>query len=152
VSETGVGAISDKIVFVAGLPLNSPNMVNNVRVVTLGTVLAHCSSGGCASPTTTKAHGRIIHALKPKDVSVSMLQDEDKILVCKVLKVEFTPLIPYLKGIICEHISDFNEVELHKLNPHIVWLTNIRDATKKLEAGLTVTIDAKEFVVYEGIY
>jgi pyruvate kinase len=152
VSETGVGVISDKLVIVAGLPLNSPNMVNNVRVVTLGTILAHCSSGGYASPSTTKAHGKIIHALKPFDVTESMLKEEPKILVCKVLGVEYTALIPHLKGIICEHISDFHENELHKLNPHIVWLTNIRDASKKLETGITVTIDANEFVVYEGIY
>ena len=37
------------------------------------------------------------------------------------------------------------------VNPDLVWLTNVADATTKLEDGLMVTIDGSQLLVYEGI-
>jgi len=67
-----------------------------------------------------------------------------------VLTDEYTPAIRTVKGIICEGVSEISEEKLRQINPNLVWLTHIRDAAKKLEAGLTVTIDGKELLVYEG--
>ncbi|MDR0323314.1 MAG: pyruvate kinase [Treponema sp.] len=150
VSEAGVADMADKIMLIAGLPLNSPNMVNTVRVLTLGTVLARSSSGGFASPGITRAQGRIVHAVTPDDARARIMSYGGEILVCKALTAEYTPIIRLVNGVICEGVSEISEQQLSYINPRLVWLTHIRNAAKKLESGLTVTIDAKQLLVYEG--
>jgi len=154
--------ISDKIVLVAGLPLQSPNMVNTVRVIIIGTILARSSSGGFSNHDVTRIHGRIAAADTPaaareKIIQFSLNQNNpasgqiEEILVCKVLTKDFIPIIRIVKGIICEEISEIPDAQLRDINPNLVWLTHIRHATVKFETGMTVTIDAKEMLVYEGI-
>jgi len=151
VSESGVAGISDKIILIAGLPLESPNMINTVRVVIIGTVLARSSAGGYANPDITRAQGKIIHSANPDEASKKVLASGGgDILICKVLTDEYTPVIRMVSGIICEGVSEISEQKLRFINPNLVWLTHIRDAAKKLEPGLTVTIDGKELLVYEG--
>ena len=125
-------------------------MVNTVRVLTLGTVLAQSGSGGYSNPDITRARGRIVLALTPNDARENIIRNKGEILVCKILTEEYTPIIRLVNGIICEGISEISEQELHYINPNLVWLTNISNATKKLESGLAVTIDAKQLLVYEG--
>jgi pyruvate kinase len=152
ISDEGVAGISDKVLLVAGLPLNSPNMVNTARVIVVGTVLARTSAGGFASPGITRATGRVIHIETPDDIRDGAAADlcNSEILVCKVLTEEYTPIIRLVNGVICEEISELNEQQLSYINPRLVWLTHIRNATKYLESGLTVTLDAKQLLVYEG--
>ena len=151
VSDSGVAGILDKIVLIAGLPLNSPYLVNTVRIVILGTVLAQSSSGGCANPAIYRARGRIIHATTPTEArSRIMSLGGAEILVCKELTHDYTPILRLVNGVICESISEISEQEMKHINPRIVWLTNIRNAATKFESGLTVTIDAKQQLVYEG--
>jgi pyruvate kinase len=151
VSETGVAGISDKIVLIAGLPLESPNMINNVRVVIIGTVLARSSAGGYANPDIIRAQGKIIHAATPDEARKKIMSaGKGSILICKELTDDYISVISMVSGIICEGVSVIGEEKLRLFNPNIVWLTHIRDASKKLEHGLTVTIDGKELLVYEG--
>jgi len=150
ISDTGMANISDKIMLVAGLPLNSPNMVNTVRVLILGTVLARSSSGGSADPGITRARGRIIHSVTPNDARERIMSFGGEILVCRVLTEDYTPIIRIVNGVVCEGISEISETKLRDINPRLVWLTHIRHATQKLESGLTVTLDAKQLLVYEG--
>jgi pyruvate kinase len=149
-SETGTVTISDKIVLVAGLPLQSPNMVNTVRVIILGTILARSSYGGYANPDITRVRGKIIYSSNPLEARDKMALLDHEILACRVLTRDFIPIIRIVKGIICEEISELSDEDLKKINPDIVWLTHIRHPTEKIESGLTVTIDAKELLVYEG--
>ncbi|WP_461255957.1 pyruvate kinase [Treponema sp. R80B11-R83G3] len=151
VSEQGVAGISDKIVLIAGLPLESPNMINTVRVVIIGTVLLRSNAGGFANPTITRAQGKIIHATTPDEARRKIMSSGGgDILVCKELTEDYTSVISMVSGIICEGVSVISEQKLRLINPNLVWLTYIRDAAKKLEPGLTVTIDGKELLVYEG--
>jgi pyruvate kinase len=150
-SDTGAAGLSDKIVLVAGLPLRSPHMVNTVRVIIVGAVLARSSSGGSADPAITRARGRIIHAATPLDARDRIRSfGGGEILVCRVLTEDYTPIIRIVNGVICEGVSEINEQRLRDINPRLVWLTHIRRATQKLESGLTVTLDAKQLLVYEG--
>jgi pyruvate kinase len=143
--------MSDKIVLVAGLPVNSPNQVNTVRVLILGTVLARSSSGGCANPAIFRARGRIIHAATPQDARDRIRAfGGGEILVCRILTDDYIPILRIVNGVICEGVSEIGEQRLRDINPNIVWLTHIRRATQKLESGLTVTLDAKQLLVYEG--
>jgi pyruvate kinase len=147
-TETGAAGISDKIVLVAGLPLKSPHSVNTARVIIIGSILARASSGGWGGqPRVT---GRVIHAATPHEARdlIGMLGGE--ILVCRVLTDDYTPIIRIVSGVICESVSEISEERLLQINPRLVWLTHIRRATQKLESGLTVTLDAKQLLVYEG--
>ena len=150
VSDTGVACISDKIMLIAGLPLQSPNMVNTVRVLIIGTVLARSSAGGFADPGITRARGRIIHAASPAEARKRIMSFGGEILVCRELTEDYTPIIRLVNGVICEGVSEISEEKLRDINPHLVWLTHIRHAAQKLESGLSVTIDAKQLFVYEG--
>ena len=150
VLDTGTAKLSDKIILVAGLPLNSPNMVNSVRVVILGTILARSSSGGFSNPEIKLARGKIVHATTPNDARDKIMASGGDILVCKVLTTDYIPIVRIVKGVICEEISEIKDTDLQDTNPDLVWLTHVRRASKKLESGLTVTIDACQLLVYEG--
>jgi pyruvate kinase len=151
VSATGVAGISDKVILIAGLPLESPNMINNIRVVIIGTVLARSNAGGYANPDVTRAQGRIIHAANTDEARKKIISSGGGgILICKVLTEDYVSIITMLNGIICEGVSEISEQKLRLINPNLVWLTHMRDAAQKLESGLTVTIDGKELLVYEG--
>jgi pyruvate kinase len=151
VSETGAAGISDKIVLIAGLPLESPNMINTVRVIIIGTVLARSNAGGYANPSVTRVHGRIIHAITADEACKKIKSSGGgEILICNVLTEDYLSVISMVNGIICEGVSLISEQKLQLINPNLVWLTHIREAAKKLEPGLMVTIDGKELLVYEG--
>jgi pyruvate kinase len=149
-SDTGIAGISDKIVLVAGLPLRSPYMANTVRILILGTILVRATRGGFANPNVTHIQGRIIHAETPNDAREKIVSHDGEILVCKTLTEEFIPIIRIVKGVICEDVSEVSEDDLCNVNKDIVWLTHVRYDAGKLESGLTVTIDAKQLLVYEG--
>ena len=151
VMDTGAAGISDKIILIAGLPLNSPNMINTVRVLILGTVLARTSTGGHANPGISKAHGRVIHAATPDEARKKLMSDNGEILICRQLTEDYIPILRLMDGVICEGISEIGEKQLREINPDLVWLTHIRNAASKLESGLTITIDADQLLVYEGI-
>ena len=159
--ETKAAGISDKIVLVAGLPLQSPNMVNTVRVIILGTILARSTSGGFSNPDITRVQGRIITAETASDAREKIMaletshpevrnSDAGEILSCRVLTKDYIPILRIVKGIICEEVSEITDTDLRDINPNLVWLTHIRHTTDHLESGLSVTIDAKELLVYEG--
>jgi pyruvate kinase len=149
--STGVACMSDKILLIAGLPLNSPNMINNIRVLILGTVLAQAGSSIYINPSIYRAYGRIIHATNIDEVKNNMISlSGDKILVCSILTDEYIPILCTINGVICEAVSEICEQKLKERNPNLVLLTQVRNASKTLETGLTVTIDAKELLVYEG--
>jgi pyruvate kinase len=148
--DTGLAALSDRIILLAGLPLNSPNMLNTIRVIILGTVLARTSAGGSANPGISRRQGKIIHAATPKEALQRIKDYEGEILVCKELTEDYIPILRIVKGVICEGVSELNGTRLRDINPDLVWLTHIRHAMNKLEQGLTVTLDAKQLLVYEG--
>jgi pyruvate kinase len=148
--ETGVAAMSDKVVLVAGLPLSSPVMVNTVRVLILGTTLARATSGGFANPDITRVVGKIMFVDSADDAREKLSTIGGEILSCSVLTKDYIPIIRMVKGVICEDVSELDAAALRDINPDLVWLTHIMHTTDKLESGILVTIDAKEFLVYEG--
>jgi len=148
--ETGIASISDNIVLVAGLPLGSPNMINTIRVILLGTVLIRSSAGGFANPDMTSALGKVVHASSPQEACKRITPYANEILVCKELTEAYVSSIHIVKGIVCEGVSELCDERLRNINPNLVWLTNAQGATDKLESGITVTLDATQLLVYEG--
>jgi len=149
--EAGMAGLADKIVLVAGLPLQSPYMVNTVRVLIPGTVLAYSGSGGFANDRKKRVQGKIVYADTPEEAHDKKAMLNGGILVCRVLTGEFEGVIRMVKGVICEEVSELTGEQLRTINPDLVWLTHIGHTAEKLESGLTVTIDASELLVYEGL-
>ena len=148
--ETGIASISDKVVLVAGLPLGSPNMINTIRVILLGTVLLRSRAGGFANPDITHALGKVVRVTTPQEACKRITPYANEILVCKELTDAYISSIHLVKGIVCEGISELSEDKLREINPNLVWLTNAKDAANKLESGITITLDATQLLVYEG--
>jgi pyruvate kinase len=91
-----------------------------------------------------------MHEANPKEALQRVKDYEGEILVCKDLTEDYIPILRVVKGVICEGVSELNGKRLCDINPNLAWLTHIRHAMNKLEQGLTVTLDAKQLLVYEG--
>ena len=149
-SETGLAAISDRLVLAAGLPMGSPLPLNTMRVLIMGNVLARSSAGGFANKDVFRAHGRVVWADSAAAARDLIKSDGGDILVCPSLTDEYVPILRIVRGVICEGICAINADVLSIINPSLVWLNGVHNAARKLESGLFVTIDGKALLVYEG--
>ncbi|MDR1231863.1 MAG: pyruvate kinase [Spirochaetaceae bacterium] len=150
-AETTLADISDKVVLAAGLPLHSPLPLNTIRILIMGNVLARSSSGGHASGNTTRANGKIVWAATAPEARQVIKANGGDILVCPILTDEYIPILRIVRGVICEGNCHIVNTVLSMVNPNLVWLTGVRNATRKLESGLNVTIDGDALLVYEGM-
>ena len=149
--DAGVVQISDRVVLAAGVPLFSSLMLNTVKVLLVGNVLARGNSGGSSSQEKAKTSGNIIQSKSALDALAQLQQNNSGIIVCHTLTNDYIPLLRLVDGVIAEHGSEIPDSMLALVNPNLVWLTNVTNATTKLEAGLMVTIDGRQLLVYEGI-
>ena len=99
----------------------------------------------------TKTSGRIIQSKSALDALAQLQQSSGGVIVCPTLTQDYIPLLRLVDGVISEHGSEIPDSMLALVNPNLVWLTNVTSATTKLEAGLMVTIDGRQLLVYEGI-
>lgn len=148
--DAGVVHMFDRVILVAGIPLFSPLMVNTVRVLIVGNVLACGSSGGFINPAVTRANGHIVKANTLEEGWMFLKQHGGEILVCKKITSDLIPLLRIVDGIIAEEDSELTAEVLQAVNQNLVWLTGVHGAFKTLESGLAVTIDGAQFLVYEG--
>jgi pyruvate kinase len=157
--DTGYLKKSDRIVMVAGVPIISPLMVNTIRVMFLGTVLARGVNGGgkirdlpanALPGSEHRVTGRIIRVETLEEATASLRKKGGDILVVKNLDMSFVPVIRLVNGLIVENATDISEETLRNINPNLVWVSQVTSATKVLEPGFTVTIDSHEKLVYEG--
>jgi len=162
--DVGALQLSDKVVMVAGVPLVSPIMVNTIRVLFVGNILArgqygggsrfpydeHSSSATTASGVPWRTTGRVVRADTLEDAFVSLRKRGGEILVAKNLDMSFVPILRVVDGLIIEHPTEISEETLKLINPRLIWVSQVSNAMKILEPGFTVTLDSKEKVVYEG--
>ena len=150
--DAGIVQISDRVVLAAGAPLFSSLMLNTVKVLLVGSVLARGNGGGSASQEKLKSSGHIVQATSALE-ALSQLKKKKggEILVCPTITEDYIPLLRLVDGVIAENGSEISDAMLALVNPDLVWLTNVADATTKLEDGLMVTIDGSQLLVYEGI-
>jgi pyruvate kinase len=150
-ADVSLAEISDKIVLAAGLPLHSPLPLNTIRILIMGNVLARSASGGHANEKINRANGKIVWADSAGEARQVIKVDGGDILVCPVLTDEYIPILRIVRGVICEGNCHIVNTVLGLINPNLVWLTGVRNATRKLESGLNVTIDGEAQLVYEGV-
>ncbi len=150
--DAGIVQISDRVVLAAGTPLFSSLMLNTVRVLLVGNILARGNSGGSASQERLKSSGHIVQAANAMEALAQLKKKRGgEILVCPTITEDYIPLLRLVDGVIAENGSEVGDAMLALVNPNLVWLTNVANATTKLEDGLMVTIDGSQLLVYEGI-
>ncbi len=151
--------LTDKVVMVAGVPIVSPMMVNTIRVLFVGNVLARGVYGGGYNSECTigepekscfRATGRVVRAETLEDAFVALRKKGGEILVTKNLDMSFVPILRVVDGLVIENPSEISEDVLTMINPRLVWVSQVTNAMKILEPGFTITLDCKEKIVYEG--
>lgn len=149
--ESGAVTISDRVVVCAGIPLSSPLMVNTVRVIIVGNIIARGTEFGCADPQKPKTCGRVIHADSIAEIKNTARLHHKTILVCPRITEDLIPLIRISDGIVSESGSDIPEEKLKLINKSLVYIQNAANAMKVLEDNLSVSIDGEQGLIYEGI-
>jgi pyruvate kinase len=136
---------SDKVVFTAGVPVNSPHSANMIRIHVIGKILGrgqHGFGGRCT--------GRIVKANTLDEASYLLRNKGGEILLTHTLDNSFIPIIRIARGIIVEGSSEFPHEMLQMINPNIVYVAQVEKAMAHIEEHITVTIDGNEKIVYEG--
>ena len=140
--EGGIISRFDRLVSVAGVPINSPIMMNTIRFHVLGTILARGVWGRGRLGT-----GQIVKI--DSESNPPRLCDADIALVGE-LRLELAEVLRNAAGIIVESRIALSEAVLDsRFTMPIV--SEIVGAVEQFEDGATVTIDGNEKIVYEGV-
>lgn len=140
---------SEKVILCAGIPLQSPIPVNTIRVLIVGNVLAKGRQGGSSSEVH-KRSGRLVKADTPSQALSFLRNKEGEILLCPNINEDWIPILRLVDGIICIGQNEIPLDLIKTINLNLVWLSELGTLEKCMETGLTVTIDAKDKLVYEG--
>ena len=147
--DNGFVRQSDRIIICAGIPIVSPIPVNTIRVLLVGNVLASGRSGGSSSESA-RVSGRIAKASSPEEAVSAIRRKTGEILVCHTLNENWIPILRLVDGVICEGTNEIPADTMKLVNTNIVWINEAGKAAGTLETGLTVTIDSKDLLIYEG--
>ncbi len=158
--DTGVLKPADKVVMMFGMPIVSPIVVNTIRVIYVGNVLARGANGGginrksakIANPDESayRVTGRVVRAESLEDAFVALRKKGGEILVVRNLDMSYVPILRLVDGLVIENPTEMNEEILSMINPNLVWISQVPESMKILEPGFTVTVDSREKLVYEG--
>jgi pyruvate kinase len=143
--KEGFIKVSDKVVFTAGVPVNSPHSANTIRIHVIGKILGRGQRGFGGRCT-----GRIVKANTLNEASYLLRHKGGEILLTHTLDNSFIPIIRIAHGIIVEGSSEFPRDMLRMINPNIVYVAQVDKAMTHIEEHITVTIDGNEKIVYEG--
>jgi pyruvate kinase len=143
--ERGLIKNFDRVVILAGVPVNSPIMLNMIRVHFVGNVLnkGRHGFGGYAA-------GKIVKAEDAQEAEFALKHDGNEILLTRFLTPDFLPFLKGLRGVVLEESSYLDREQLQAVEPGIVLISSVPNAVASLEAGLTVTLHGEAFVIYEG--
>lgn len=140
--------LNDRIVALAGIPLNNPVKANTIKVILVGNVI---TSGTASYNSAAKVSGRVVKVTEPED-ALPYIKNANGgiILVCPRLTENFLPLLRLVNGVVCETGSDIPKNYLSAVNHDFVWILNAANAMR-IEQNLTVTLDGERGLVYEGL-
>ncbi|AEF83567.1 pyruvate kinase [Treponema primitia ZAS-2] len=143
--KEGFAASADKVVVVAGLPVNSPITTNSIRVHVIGTVLGRGARGFGGRCT-----GRVIKAENLVEAARWLRSKGGEILLTHTLDESFTPIIRIVDGVILEGTSELSREHIKNINPNVVYVAQVPGAMNLFEENSTVTLDGAEKLIYEG--
>ncbi|ADK79219.1 pyruvate kinase [Sediminispirochaeta smaragdinae] len=143
--EHGYVAPPDRVVTTAGIPLNSPQPLNTIKIHFLGTILnrGHAGMGDRCSGALVKAENFELaqHRLR---------WDGTEILLTGSIGKELFPRLSSLRGIVIEGELSLSPEEVRKIASKIVIIADVPNAMDNFEDGQLVTLDGKEKIIYEG--
>jgi pyruvate kinase len=145
--KSGFAENADKVVVVAGLPVNSPIATNTIRIHVIGNILGHGSRG--FGPRVT---GRILKAYSAEN-AVALLKSRsggNEILLTHTLDESFIPILRLVDALILEGASELPRQTLRDVNPRLTFIGQVTNGMKLFEDNLIVTIDGYERIIYEG--
>lgn len=136
---------NDKVVSAAGMPLNSPIMMNTIKVHFVGNILnrGHRGFGDICSGTIVKA--RSFEQAKQR-----LRMNGTEILLIPELTEEYTPVLGSVRGVLVEQKALIDLAALHTQFPHLVVVADIRDAYRQFEQNQSISLHGDEKLVYEG--
>ncbi len=141
--ESGIVSHLDRLVSVAGVPVNSPIMMNTVRVHLIGTVLAKGKHG--AGPLRS---GRIVKILSGKEARRLGAND---VAVVKRLDRAGARNLAGAAAVIVEGKSAVPVDLFGESGDMVSIVTEVTNAFDSLEDGATVTVDGRQKLVYDGV-
>ena len=143
--ERGLVKNFDRVVVLAGVPVNSPIMLNMIRVLFVGNVLnkGRRGFGGYAA-------GRIVKVEDALDAELALKHDGTEILLTKFLTPDFLPILKGVRGVVLEESSYLDREQIQAVEPGLVLISSVPNAVGTLENGLAVTLHGEELVIYEG--
>ncbi|MCA1949907.1 MAG: pyruvate kinase [Treponema sp.] len=135
----------DKVVVVAGVPLNSPLMTNSIRVHVIGNILGRGLTG-----FGKRCTGRIVKARSLEEAALALRKNGGEILLTHTLDENFIPILRVVDGVILEGVSEMPWEMVRTINPDIVYISQVPQALSRFEEHITVTLDGNEKLIYEG--
>ena len=149
--DSGAVKLSSKVVMCAGIPLSSPLMINTIKILIVGNVIARGTGFGFADAAHVRASGRIIRMEDLADFHDKFRANRHLILVCHRITEDTIPALRAVDAVVSETGSDISSEGLTLINTSLVWVVNVPDAQKVLESDLSVTVDGEQGLIYEGI-
>jgi pyruvate kinase len=119
---------SDRVVMVAGIPLNSPVMLNTIKVHVISTILGKGQRG-----FGQMCVGQLIKAQDADEAALRLSSKLYEILLIRTLDHACIPLLPRLKGVIVEELLMVPMEEIQQHNPDLVVIAGVPDAFKHLK-------------------
>ncbi len=136
---------NDKVVTAAGIPLNSPIMMNTIKVHYMGNILNRGQRGFGAI-----CSGNIVKARSYEQAKQQLKLSGEEILLVTTLTTEYEPLLRHIKGVIVESAPGVPLERIRDINPELVFISDVRDAYRQFEHNQSVSLDGEEKIVYEG--
>lgn len=133
----------DLVVITAGIPVGVPGTTNLLRVHTVGEILLQGRGVGfraasgrvCAGRSLEQVHARF----RPGDV-----------LVVPATDAGYVPLLRQASALVVEEGGLSSHAAICALEMDLPTVVGAEDATRKLETGTVVTVDARRGLVYRG--
>ncbi|TVQ26183.1 MAG: pyruvate kinase [Spirochaetaceae bacterium] len=136
----------DRVVTAAGIPVNSPIMMNTVKVHFLGNILNR-GQFGCGK----LGSGRIVKCEDAHSARRRLRLDGGEIMLTRGFTKEHLPLLEGLAGVIVENETPLSPEDIQSANPDIAFIGEVPDAYTTFEENFYVSLDGEELLIYEGI-
>jgi pyruvate kinase len=134
----------DKIVIVAGIPVNSPIMLNTIRIHLISNVLGKGLRGYGKTVS-----GKIVKVNNLKEAKNKIKGTGNEILLARYVDESYYPVLKKVCGYILDEFSAMSWEEIYKVNPGLVALAGCRNAMANLKDNQWVTLDGEEKLIYE---
>ncbi len=139
---------NEKLIIVAGLPINKPLMVNTIQMHFNGKVLLRGRQG--IGPIVK---GKIVHVSSPGQISAHAAahKDEEFIYITHQLTYNMLPMLSGVSGLIVQQRAEVPFEILRKQYPNLACLAYVNELTfHELQEGQEIIISGKEKFAYEA--